>query len=127
VLSLADADPACRTFVIEVAGEPTPVGFGVLHRDGADLTTWPDATPHVLLRGLTVDARWQGRGVGAAAVAAVPELTSAWFPDALHVVLTVHTENAAGLRVYDRAGFTRTDAMYAGRAGPEYVMALPLP
>jgi hypothetical protein len=41
-------------------------------------------------------------------------------------LLTVHIDNVAGQRTYQRAGFGYTGLRVAGRTGEEYVLARPL-
>lgn len=88
---------------------------------------WPWGGHHVVLRGFSVDARVQGRGVGSAATSLSIRLARRLFPDAQALVLTVHVSNLAGMRVYERNGFERTGTQVTGRAGQEHVMARRLP
>ncbi|KAE8763356.1 GNAT family N-acetyltransferase [Georgenia thermotolerans] len=116
-------DPTRRTFVILVErtdGPPEPVGVGALHPDAAGRSVYPG--PHVLLRGLSIDARHQGRGIGTAAVTLAVELAARVAPDARAVVLRVHRRNAAARRAYARAGFAATGQSIDGPTGVEEVM-----
>ena len=101
-------------------GAPVPVGVGALHPDAAGRAVCPE--PHVLLRGLSIDARHQGHGVGTAAVTQAVELAARLVPDARAVVLRVHRRNAAARRAYTRAGFAPTGQSIDGPTGVEEVM-----
>lgn len=82
----------------------------------------PDA---VALSSLSVDAAQQGRGVGTAAMRALPGLVRALYPQARRVILVVNQRNPGARRVYEKAGFQVT-ATREGRIGPQWVMTLPL-
>jgi RimJ/RimL family protein N-acetyltransferase len=124
VLDRTHADPTHRTFAICVDTETgqSVVGLGALHGDAATTEILPNHEPHVLLRGFAIDTRWQGRGIGTDAARQALVLAQECFPNVTLVVLTVHVDNIAGQRTYERIGFTYTDRLYAGRAGPEFVM-----
>ena len=128
VLENSRHDPSRRTFAILLQGLHTVevVGIGVLQPNGADHKLWPLRQPHVLLRGFSVDARYQGQGIGAAATGEAVALAQRTFPMAVAVVLTVHVNNVAGQRAYERVGFAYTGRLVFGRAGEEYVMSVPL-
>lgn len=96
------------------------MGIGVLQPDGADHTAWPSRQPHVLLRGVSVDARYQAQGIGTAATGEAVALAQRAFPLVEAVVLTVHVDNVAGQRAYARVGFTPTvDGCLGGLARSE--------
>ncbi|WP_233218800.1 GNAT family N-acetyltransferase [Deinococcus arcticus] len=79
----------------------------------------------VALSALSVDAREQGRGLGTAAMRALPSFVPRHFPQARRVVLAVNQRNPAARRTYDRAGFALLGERQ-GPAGPQWVMTLPL-
>lgn len=119
----ADADPGRTPFAVLAAG--TAVGFGVLDRGGplAQLTDRPATA--VLLRGFYLDSSAQGRGLGRAAVAALPSLAAHSAPEATRILLTVNVENPAAVRAYLAGGFTDTGRQYlGGGAGPQHVLEL---
>lgn len=124
VLEKSRHDSSRRTFAIllEGAEEVDVVGIGVLQPGGGDHNVWPSRRPHVLLRGFSIDARFQGEGIGTAATREAVALAQRTFPAAAAMVLTVHIDNVAGQRVYERAGFTYTGRRVPGRAGEEYVL-----
>jgi len=105
--------------------DDVPVGFFVLDRGGV-----PGAERHrgaVGLRALFVDAGHQGRGIGAAALRALPGFARQRFPGAPAIVLTVNETNPVARRVYLRAGFRDTGERYhGGRLGPQQVLRLDL-
>jgi putative acetyltransferase len=73
---------------------------------------------HVASLGMSVHEHFQGRGVGAALLAAALELAERWL-GARRVELEVFTDNEAALRLYRRFGFEieGTKRRYALRDG----------
>jgi RimJ/RimL family protein N-acetyltransferase len=128
VLEKSRHDASRKTFAILLEGSHGAgvVGIGVLQPDDADDDVWPSRQPHVVLRGFFIDARYQGQGIGTAATGAAVALVQRTFSTAVAVVLTVHVDNLAGQRAYERVGFTYTGRRVSGRAGEEYVMSRPL-
>ncbi len=118
-------DPTRRTFVItlSVDGHPRAVGVGVLQKRTGPSEVWPSAEPYVVLRGFSVDAGLQGRGIGTAAMAQSVRLAGRLFPGVTALVLTGHVDNRAGIRVCQRNGFQRIGIEVTAKAGREYVMA----
>jgi putative acetyltransferase len=73
--------------------------------------------------GMAVRDDWQGRGVGTALMGAALDLADNWL-GLSRVELTVYTDNAAGIALYEKFGFEieGTHRRYAFRDG-EYVDA----
>ncbi len=73
--------------------------------------------------GMAVHDDWQGRGVGTALLGTALDLADNWL-NLSRVELTVYTDNAAGIALYEKFGFERegTHRRYAFRGG-EYVDA----
>lgn len=79
------------------------------------------------VRGVLIDTRAQGRGIGSAAMALLPAYVSRHHPGAREVVLTVNLKNPAARKVYLRAGFGDAGELYlGGRRGPQHVLRHPL-
>ena len=88
----------------------------------------PHAGPQdVGLRGVLVDASAQGRGIGRAMLAQLPDAVRAAFPGARRVVLTVNVDNPRARRAYLAAGFRDAGELYlGGRNGPQHILRLDL-
>lgn len=85
------------------------------------------AQGEVGLRYFIVDHRQQGRGIAAAALGHLPDMLRRDYPDAPSIALTVNCRNLGAYRVYERAGFKDTGALYlGGGAGPQHVMRMGL-
>lgn len=102
-------------------------GFFVLDRNISD--EHPYARPgEVVLRSLLIDAARQGRGLGRAAMAALPGMVALQYPGVVSIVLTVNVRNAAARTAYLRAGFRDEGELFlGGRSGPQHVMRLAIP
>lgn len=111
-------------YVIEADGGA--VGVLTLQRGAARLAGWADDHSAWLLRGVLIDRRQQGRGLGtlaaAAAVAAAAKLERRHPTGASGVVLSVNEANPAGLAAYRRAGFQDHGRYSGGSAGPQRTM-----
>jgi putative acetyltransferase len=68
--------------------------------------------------GMTVGAEWQGRGVGKLLMAALLDWADNW-AGLLRIELTVYTDNARAVGLYEKFGFVHegTHRAYALRAG----------
>jgi putative acetyltransferase len=73
---------------------------------------------HVGTIGLAVRDDWQGRGVGTALMEAALDLADNWL-DLTRIELSVYTDNAAGIALYEKFGFEieGTHRRYAFRNG----------
>ncbi len=124
--SVAGCEAGARA---EVAGlairvDGDVVGWVTLKR-GAAAPDWVAADAAVL-GGLRIDVRHQGRGIGAAALAALARWVARHWPQVARLVLRVDDGNAAGIRAYEQAGWSETGERRVGRIGLERTMSLPL-
>jgi len=104
----------------------TAVGVLTLQAGAASLAGWPDDDSVWLLRGVLIDRRQQGKGLGtlaaAAAVREAARLTRALAGAQAGVVLSVNDINPAGLAAYRKAGFEDRGPYLGGDAGPQRTM-----
>ena len=130
------AGTTARSVAACEAGHPDAVA-GLAVRSGDDVVGWlllkrDAAAPAwvgsgtVVVSGLRVDLRHQGRGVGTAALAQVPHWLATHWPDATALALRVDDGNAAGIRAYEKAGWVESGERRTGRVGIERTMSLQL-
>jgi GNAT superfamily N-acetyltransferase len=135
-LQVEFAGPVGRSVTACEAGDPAEVaglavrvdgvvaGWVVLKR-GASAPHWVAAGAAVV-SGLRIDARHQGRGIGAAALVAMARWVACHWPAVALLTLRVDDGNAAGIRAYEKAGWMETGERRVGRVGVERTMSLPL-
>jgi putative acetyltransferase len=117
---LADVPAEDFLLVAEVAGE-------VVGNLGLHLASKSPRRRHAGGIGMSVRDDWQGRGVGAALMAAALDLADNWL-NYTRLELTVYTDNAAALALYRRFGFgiegtLKSYAFRGGRFIDAYTMA----
>ena len=100
------------------------VGWVVLKR-GASAPDWVDDGA-VVVSGLRIDGRHQGRGIGSAALAELARWVERHWPESSRLVLRVDEGNGAGIRAYEKAGWVETGERRIGRVGLERTMAFAL-
>lgn len=120
-LPRADADPYRVPFA--VVYRDRAVGFGILDRAGPLREITDDPVGAVLLRAFYIDFRWQGRGLGRAACAALPSLVRSVAPAATALLLTVDRDNHAARRTYLASGFTDTGRVHSDGEATRSVLA----
>jgi RimJ/RimL family protein N-acetyltransferase len=116
------ADPALVAGLAIRAGTEV-VGWLTLKR-GAAAPDWADGA--VVVGGLRIASSRQGRGLGAMALDLLPAWVAQHWPGASRLLLRVDDGNAAGIRAYEKAGWTEVGERRVGRVGVERTMALAL-
>ncbi|HEY9026861.1 MAG TPA: GNAT family N-acetyltransferase [Burkholderiaceae bacterium] len=118
------------------AGDPAEVAGLVIRADGA-IAGWllvkrgasaPDwvGADAVVLSGLRIDRRQQGRGIGALALAELARWVVRHWPRSARLVLRVDDGNVAGIRAYEKAGWREVGERRVGRVGVERTMVMAL-
>lgn len=105
----AEEDPDCVPLIIRAAGEP--VGFAMYTLDEDDGNYW-------IFR-LMIDARFQGRGYGRAALIQIVKLISE-IPQCPCVLLGVYPENEKARQLYEHVGFRLTGDVSDGELVMKY-------
>jgi ribosomal protein S18 acetylase RimI-like enzyme len=121
-VAVADREPARHSVVIVRDG----VAVGYFQLDRRSVPGAP-AGAHILgLRGLAIDRRVQGQGIGRAALLALPAYVREHFPERRVVALTVNVDNPPAIALYARTGFVDagTGIYLGGHAGPQHVLLL---
>jgi ribosomal protein S18 acetylase RimI-like enzyme len=119
---VADREPARESVVILRDG--AVVGYFQL--DTRSVPGAPAAQDIVGLRGLAIDRRAQGQGVGRGAMLALPAYVRERFPERRFVTLTVNVDNPPAIALYRGTGFVDagTGDYHGGTAGPQHVLVL---
>lgn len=96
-------------------------GFFVLDfgEDKFDLTENSDS---VLLRSLSINPVFQGKGIGKSAMVEVDNFIKEHFSDCNEIVLAVNEPNTAAFQLYSKTGYIFEGKTKEGRNGLQYVM-----
>jgi RimJ/RimL family protein N-acetyltransferase len=116
-VAACEAGPVAEVAGLAIRAEGEIVGWMQLKR-GQSAPAWADAGA-VVVGGLRIALRWQGRGIGAAAVAALAPWVARHWPSATGLMLRVDDGNAAGIRAYEKAGWSEVGERRVGRVGVE--------
>lgn len=124
-LADADASPDSEAMAILCADRSGEQVIGFYRLDyRATIVAWkPICTASVGLRAFMLDRRWQGRGLGVAAIRACCADLERRHPERKLVALNVDCRNLTALRAYRAAGFVDTGELYfGGSAGPQRLL-----
>jgi RimJ/RimL family protein N-acetyltransferase len=104
------------------------VGHYRIDPHGRSIAGHDFALPTLGLRAFFIDARWQGQGLGTAALRAMFPDLAARHPDARQLALSGSTGNHVALHLYLRAGLVDSGERYhGGRSGAQQLLLRPLP
>lgn len=116
------SEEAVRGFALLV--EDVPLAFLLVKR-GQMLAPWAHAQA-ATLNALQVDYRQQGRGLGRACLAGLPQAVGRVWPQVIRLELSVDAGNVAALGLYTAMGWVDSGEAYKGRVGFERRMVLSL-
>jgi RimJ/RimL family protein N-acetyltransferase len=108
-------------YPITIFHDEKVAGFFVLDfgEDKFDLTENPDS---VLLRSLSVNPVFQGKGIGKSAMIEVDHFIKEHFSDCNEIVLAVNEQNTLAFQLYSKTGYIFDGKTRMGRSGPQYLM-----
>ena len=125
---LADVALCPRSEPMAILLGDRPVGYYRIEATAHSVAGRDLELPSLGLRGLFIDAAWQGRGLGQLTLQAVFTDLARRYPAARQLALTVDCNNHAALRLYLRAGFGDSGSLYhGGRSSPQRLLLRPLP
>ncbi|WP_052131509.1 GNAT family N-acetyltransferase [Planococcus sp. CAU13] len=111
-----------KHFVIIHAGREVA---GFLELDESDDRKKYSNNPNaLLLRGFSVNPKYQGRGIATGSIYALPQFMQKNFPGFDEVVLGVNARNKAAKRIFEKAGFEDTGRRYMRTNGEQIVMCM---
>ena len=100
------------------------VGFLVLKRR-SKAPEWSGSLAATVCS-MRIDQDHQGRGIGSAALQALPKWVTSNWPETSLLMLSVDAENTAGIRAYTNAGFQDHGMQVQGRIGWVRYMSKPI-
>ena len=121
--ALADAESCYGSEAMAILCDGAPIGFYRIETQPRGIAGRDFPRPTLGLRSFFIDGRWQGRGLGALALAALVDDLAQRHPGAQDLALTVNARNTVGIALYRRAGFVDTGELYhGGPSGPQHLM-----
>lgn len=99
-----------------------PAGFCVLDF-GNDKFELTDNQDSVLLRSLSVNPEFQGKGIGEFVMMVMDDFIKEHFKDCNEIVLSVNERNDFAFQIYAKRGYVYEGKKIAGRSGPQFVMS----
>jgi ribosomal protein S18 acetylase RimI-like enzyme len=114
-IALCEADQSGNIAGLAIICDDQIIGFLLLKKSAAA----PDWTPPgaAIISALRIDMSQQGRGLGTAALCALPEWVAQYWSHISALVLSVDEDNVAGIRAYQKAGFRDLGQRVPGRIG----------
>ncbi len=126
--ALADLAHCPDSASMAILRDDTPVGHYRIDPHARSVAGHDFALPTLGLRAFFIDARWQGQGLGAAALHAMFIDLAERHPAARQLALSVNANNRTALRLYLRAGFVDSGELYhGGRSGAQHLLLRALP
>ena len=110
-----------RAFPVTVYLNEKRVGFFVLDF-GNDKCELSRNEHCVLLRSLSINPEFQGKGVGKETMSRIDAFVRKNFCDCSEIVLAVNHNNSSAFQLYLRKGYLYEGKSVEGRNGPQYVM-----
>jgi RimJ/RimL family protein N-acetyltransferase len=114
-IAVCEADQAGHIVGLALSHGEQIIGFMLVKQSSAA----PDWTPTgaAIISALRIDQTQQGRGLGTAALQALPDWVERNWTHISALVLSVDEENVAGIRAYQKAGFRDLGQRVPGRIG----------
>jgi len=106
---------------IVILADNIPVGFFILHH-GENIRQYTDNPHAILIRSLSVDHKYQGKGYAKKGMLKCPEFVRKHFPFADEIILVVNHRNNTALHLYKKVGFLDKGIRRVGPIGPQTVM-----
>ncbi|UIR56273.1 GNAT family N-acetyltransferase [Sphingobacterium sp. SRCM116780] len=108
-------------FPITILYRQEPVGFFVLDKTADHLLV--TANPFsILLRGLSINPDFQGKGIAKQALLLLNSFVKTLFPGINEIVLTVNTNNMKAYHLYLHIGYIDTGRFKEGRYGLQHML-----
>lgn len=114
-------NPLKHLVIIQARNEAA--GFLVLD-ESEDRKKYSNNPNALLLRGFSVNPKFQGRGIATGSIYALQEFSKSEFPNFDEVVLGVNARNKPAIRLFKKAGFEDTGRRFMRTSGEQIVMSM---
>ncbi|WP_407486122.1 GNAT family N-acetyltransferase [Elizabethkingia anophelis] len=112
-------------FQYTILHESNVVGFFSLDFS-ADLQNYSDSANAVLLRALSMNPEFQGKGIAKSAMIMLPDFVKKHFPEVEKIVFGVNATNENAYKLYLKTGYLDSGKIYEGVKGPQHIMLMKL-
>lgn len=109
-------------YPITIFYDEKAVGFCVLDF-GNDKFELTDNQDSVLLRSLSLNPEFQGKGIGKSVMIVLDDFIKEHFKDCHEIVLSANERNDFAFQIYAKRGYIYDGKKIAGRSGPQFVMS----
>ncbi|WP_337084643.1 GNAT family N-acetyltransferase [Elizabethkingia anophelis] len=92
----------------------------------ADLQNYSDSANAVLLRALSMNPEFQGKGIAKSAMIMLPDFVKKHFPGVEKIVFGVNVTNENAYKLYLKTGYLDSGKIYEGVKGPQHIMLMKL-
>ncbi|AQW98708.1 GNAT family N-acetyltransferase [Elizabethkingia anophelis] len=114
-----------RRFQYTILHESNVAGFFSLDFS-SDLLTYSDNENAVLLRALSINPKFQGKGIAKSAMIMLPDFVKKHFPEVEKIVFGVNATNENAYKLYLKTGYLDSGKIYEGVKGPQHIMLMKL-
>ncbi len=121
VLNNSDIMEKKERFQYTILFQDQPAGFFSLDFSSDRLEYSPE-TNTVLLRSLSVNPRFQGKGIAKAAMLQLPFFVKINFPSIVKIVFGVNAKNENAYQLYLKTGYVDSGHIYNGIKGTQRIM-----
>lgn len=108
-------------YPITVIFEQKPIGFFILD-NSEEKFVYTDEKEALLLRSLSLNPQFQGKGLGKQTILALDSYIKDNFPIHTKIVLAVNERNTLAKALYLKSGYTDTGKTVMGIKGLQYIM-----
>ncbi|HAY3563140.1 TPA: GNAT family N-acetyltransferase [Elizabethkingia meningoseptica] len=112
-------------FQYTILHENNIVGFFSLDFS-SDKLIYSDHVHAVLLRALSINPKFQGRGIAKSAMLKLPAFVKQNFPEVEEIVFGVNATNQSAYQLYIKTGYQDSGKIYEGLKGPQHIMLMKL-
>lgn len=109
-------------FPVSIFDDEVLVGFLVLDF-GVDKFDITDNSDSVLLRSLSINPAFQGKGIGKSVMVVIDEFIKDHFESCDEIVLAVNQNNTIAYEIYLKTGYLFEGKVREGRSGPQFLMS----
>lgn len=108
-------------FPITIFNDEKIAGFFVIDF-GKDKFEFTENQNSALIRSLSVNPDFQGKGIGKQAMIKIDSFLKKYFADCDEIVLAVNEKNTFAFQLYLMTGYVFEGKMKEGNSGPQYLM-----